>query len=77
MKPKIRKTATKPRTLLVKLTPDDGARVDAIVSRVPEFASHTGVVTRAMRIGLAALEADPSFLIMSSDEIAKALKARA
>jgi hypothetical protein len=72
-KRKYAKAPNGPRKLLLKLTEEDGQRLDALVSRW-SFLSHTGLATQAMRIGLEMIEADPSVMLKSAEEIAKAAK---
>lgn len=55
----------KPRKLLLNLTDEDGRRLDELVARMP-FASHTGLATHAMRIGLMHIEEDPTILVAPS-----------
>jgi hypothetical protein len=50
------------RTVGVRLTADDVARLDALLARVP-ISSRNSIARAALLLGLAELEADPTRLI--------------
>lgn len=53
-------------SLLLRLKPDDGRRLETLASKVP-WASRSALALAALRLGLQELEADPTKLITDKD----------